>query len=857
MSGALLGGLPLLTGNGGALLGAAFLNPVLLGGLGLAALPVLIHLLSRRRFRRVRWGATRFLLEAEHETRRRVRFEQWLLVALRTAIVALLVLLVARPFARSSLAATLLGGRGQVQRILIIDDSPSLSYTEGAGTQFDTLRKSAVRLLARLNDAAPGCPVTVWRTSQPGEPVVSETPASAALVEETKRRLADFPTAHVRAHPRRVLGSVADRLRDRPGLTAADIYVLSDLQRSDLVAGDESAGSMFAPLTELSAGAAAGRRDLRVVLVGVAGEPRPNVAILNVSPERSPAIVGLPIRIVAEVANYSDRMLDELVIEAEAVELAPSGVRAAAGAEGSSLGSGTDSPRARQRTQLPPTTLRNVPPHGRPSATFEVTFTQPGYQELVVSLGMADGLVLDDERRIAVAVREGLKVLLVDGEPAADPAQDEVYLARSALAPPGPMSSGIQVDVIAPNELEATNLPAYDCVLLCNVPPPGEGAVLALENYAREGGGMVFFLGPAIGDVAEFNRTLFAEGRGLLPVPLKGIVRPPGDPPGVGLSSVRDHPVTGAFAAADAANPAARFRAFYVTSEPSAEAVAQGDADLTTPAASTNPAENTAPAVVLARFDDAARTPAWIERPFGRGRVLLFASTIDLDWNDWARSVDGSYVVTLLELVQYLAAASDYPLDFAAGDSLELLVPHPDYEPQAVLRPPNYPAAPAVGLSVVGMETPVGQPLHLQGPELRRIGSYELALTRRGGGNETRPLCVNLPAEESDLTTAREMELHEALADLPHELMLSSDRFLREEERTRFELWPGVLVCLVALLMLEQFLGWWFGRPRGVPGQRRTRAAGGLLSRPRGTGGRAASGTRWRASGHSSSGSSA
>ena len=70
------------------------------------------------------------------------------------------------------------------------------------------------------------------------------------------------------------------------------------------------------------------------------------------------------------------------------------------------------------------------------------------------------------------------------------------------------------------------------------------------------------------------------------------------------------------------------------------------------------PARARPPALTLARFTDDLRSPALVERAFGRGRVLLFTSSVDLDWNDWARAMDGSYVVTMLELAQYAARRS-------------------------------------------------------------------------------------------------------------------------------------------------------------------------------------------------------
>ncbi|MGE4001441.1 MAG: BatA domain-containing protein, partial [Planctomycetaceae bacterium] len=62
-----------------------FLNAVMLLGLAGAALPVLVHLLSRRNYDVVAWGAMQFL-ELGRRTRRRIRLEELLLLLLRIGL---------------------------------------------------------------------------------------------------------------------------------------------------------------------------------------------------------------------------------------------------------------------------------------------------------------------------------------------------------------------------------------------------------------------------------------------------------------------------------------------------------------------------------------------------------------------------------------------------------------------------------------------------------------------------------------------------------------------------------------------------------------------------------------------------
>jgi len=90
-----------------------FLNWTILFGLLAIAIPVVIHLLNRRRAKVVDWGAMRFLLASVASRNRRVMIEEILLMILRCLTVAVLVLAMARPYlpSRSNIGwVVILGG---------------------------------------------------------------------------------------------------------------------------------------------------------------------------------------------------------------------------------------------------------------------------------------------------------------------------------------------------------------------------------------------------------------------------------------------------------------------------------------------------------------------------------------------------------------------------------------------------------------------------------------------------------------------------------------------------------------------------------------------------------------------------
>ena len=75
----------------------SFLNPLFLLGLAAAAIPIIIHVLTRRRPREVMFPSLEFLTEVNQNEIRRLRIKQWLLLALRALAVAAIALAMARP----------------------------------------------------------------------------------------------------------------------------------------------------------------------------------------------------------------------------------------------------------------------------------------------------------------------------------------------------------------------------------------------------------------------------------------------------------------------------------------------------------------------------------------------------------------------------------------------------------------------------------------------------------------------------------------------------------------------------------------------------------------------------------------
>jgi len=127
----------------------SFLVPSILWGLFAATIPILIHLISTRHKQQIAFSTVRFIKELEHDTIRKLRFHQVLLLIIRTLAIIMLVVSFARPVKLGYLS--LASGLGQSTRIAIIfDNSVSMGAKIDGLTLLDRSKASALDLFDNL-----------------------------------------------------------------------------------------------------------------------------------------------------------------------------------------------------------------------------------------------------------------------------------------------------------------------------------------------------------------------------------------------------------------------------------------------------------------------------------------------------------------------------------------------------------------------------------------------------------------------------------------------------------------------------------------------------------------------------------
>lgn len=428
----------------------SFLNPFFLLGLLAAAVPVVIHLFTRRRPRERSFSSLEFLAEVNQSEVRRLRLKQWLLLLLRTLAVAALALALARPALRGSGAGA--GSAAATTVVALVDVSGSmgalgLAAGEGAAP---TLARQARRvvedLLATLGPADEFLLVPYDRAPRP----VSERPGgdvprlrAAAQALEANAATTDHRAA---------LESAARALAASRSLNR-ELFWVSDFQAAGFAPGVEPA----APPGPWE--------HARVFLVPLAPRTRANVALTDAALAPAAGGAALTVSAIAFDAGPGD-------LAVAAVDAGPGGGELARGFLGLPA-------RGAASTLLP---LARLPEAGG------------------VAVIPADVLPLDD-RRVFAAGRGGtLRVVLrADGPPA------PLRLALEAGAP----ASGLAVETVDATTLPA-RLPGADVLVLDDVERLSATETQAVLDFTRAGGGVLVVLGPRA-DADFWNRTLLAE----------------------------------------------------------------------------------------------------------------------------------------------------------------------------------------------------------------------------------------------------------------------------------------------------------------------------------------------------------
>ncbi len=446
-----------------ALLGL-FAQPLFLAGIAAAAIPVAIHLLSRRRAKSIPFPSLRFLRRTSERTSSRRRLEELILLLLRAAALGLAAVALAAPLVPA-------GGAwfgAETSAVLLLDNSLSMAQNAAGRPAFERAREAAGRVLGALPR---GTRWALWLPCGQAEDAPLRRPEVRAS-EAAKEALAEAVRTDAQADMARTLRACVQALAKETG-RGKELYVFSD----------EQARSWNELKTALAEVERPGR--LTVYFHAPAGTGGPNLSVRKLTLRARAPLRGETGRLEAVVANHGRR-------EAR--------TSLALVAQGRTL----------TRQAL------TVPANAEQAALLELPFVRAGTLAGFVQIE-SDRCEPDNRRFFALPVREHADVLLVDGLQAAL-ARDRASFYIAAALRPGAFLP-LRPRTVTPGDVRGLDFAAYDAVFWIDAPAPEPETVARLARYVHLGGTLVLMPGEGA-DADAWNRRLggpTAAGEGLLP----------------------------------------------------------------------------------------------------------------------------------------------------------------------------------------------------------------------------------------------------------------------------------------------------------------------------------------------------
>jgi Mg-chelatase subunit ChlD len=401
--------------------------------------------------------------------------------------------------------------------------------------------------------------------------------------------------------------------------------------------------------------------------------------------------------------------------------------------------------------------IQSLPASAAPGGSTSVTFAPftVASRNTRASVRLPDdALKRDNVFHFVVSPSEPVRVFVI-GRAGAE--RQSLYLARALSIGETP-----RVELVTRTATSFSDADARQAgvVILNDIQTPDELAD-RLARFVREGGGLLIATGP--------QATWPARLADVVPAVPGDLVDRTGTTPSRLGALEYSHPVFELFRAPRSGDfSAARFYGYRATGQPAGQ--------------------------VLARFDDGV--PALLERKTGAGRVLMWTSSLDLDWSDMP--VKPVFLPFVHTLTKYLADYAEAPASLTVGQ----VIPAPRRgagRGTAANRGGTIAIAPSG--TRVSVETEDGA------LELHEQGFYDVR-TQGAGSDSATALAANVDLTESDLSPLDARELAAAVAGrAPGEIAgLGAARPSDDAQAQAQRLWWYLLVAGGLLLAGETLL---------------------------------------------------
>ena len=421
--------------------GLGFLNSVFLFGLTAITLPIVIHILDRRRQHKVAFSSLEFILEMSKRRMRKINVRRWIILLLRTLAVLLIVLAFARPTIRGR-AALLIPAEAARNVVVCLDASASMGVELETGTAFEAARALAARI---IDESGENDLFNIVTFSSRADVLFDTGTRNRQIVKNVINGLqvTNESTAVSRAI------EVALALIDDSEIAGGEIYVISDFR--------EPADSLL--VNEVP-------NDVQLAFLPVYEEAVDNVSIDRVFMPRKLIRPGEVIRVGVAVTNHSRENTANFPVELYV----------------------DDKRKAEKMVTLSPSSSANV--------SFAVSINDWGTHRCRVAKNR-DRLPVDDYRFFLLEVSRKIPVALVRGRRFTDDGKRPAayFYVEKALNPRASGESEFSVTTVDEEEVTANSLFGKGVVVWTDPHKPDRRRLDLIKRYIHAGGAALIFLG--------------------------------------------------------------------------------------------------------------------------------------------------------------------------------------------------------------------------------------------------------------------------------------------------------------------------------------------------------------------------
>ena len=753
-------------------------NPAMLGLGALAvSVPIIIHLLNKRRFKIVNWAAMDFLFDADKKNRRRVRLENFLLLMLRCLIMLLIGLMLARPFLPSSIAKNL-SRTQQYERVVLLDDSLSQMVQTGNETAFDVAKERIKGLLRGATENNSEDLLTLYLFSDPEKPVLNNEPITIDTLETLAQTVDDLTCSDLRADYPAGLSELKRHVESQTENINRVVYIVSDLRETDWNNlrndSEDSVSDVVKSISDLENVAG-------TFVVDVGNDKRENLTIVEIKPEDL-LVANTVVRFNVTVANQGSIAARDVNVRFNVGDLPPELETI------DELGPG-------EEKTLTFRFMFNFDRGDLEGADIDERLKRNNRNYLVHAEIVQDGQIVDELQADSLAdyaarVLNGTPILLVDGHLDQVAERSETHYLQSVEV----KGTGWLQDTISQAEFEsAVSLSKYRVIYICNVDEFSTDRVKALEQWVAEGNALVLMPGNRV-RAGAFNDSFFKEGKGLSPL---GLVQIAGD---------HNRRNWQGFDVEDAVHPALRELVGIDNMFDSIKifnwwktVIAEGQADKLVS--------------VPVRLDDEDNSILMAEKSYGKGRVVAFSIPADIDWTFWP--IHPSFSPIMFELAKYLVNDDSDQAAIRVGGGVSIPVDLTAFKQNVSLIDP---AKEKTKISAQPFddtkesENSVFYQARID--DVRKRGVYEMQLDRRHESEaDSIFFAANVDPQEGEL---KRVDANALSSSLGSSVKLITGEQMEQQTVSggQNEIWLQLLLLLGCCLGVEQFLGWWFGRRR-------------------------------------------